>query len=198
MAVAIAVLVVLMLAALIGLTRLDLGDDASAGHKKRPAHLAPTSSSTRSTTTTTTPHAIEYRVQPGDTLTSIARRFGVSTGIIVLTNRLANPDRLTVGQTLTIPPVSPVRFVITPASVAPGETVRLVLTGATPSEKVTFRIDSPGGSFTGPAHQASDRGRVAATYTPAPDAPTGTYTVIARGDQGTTAQTSLIVHVPNG
>ena len=52
-----------------------------------------------------------YRVQPGDTLTGIARRFGVSLGELVRLNRLADPDFLSVGQILQVPGASdsPVR-----------------------------------------------------------------------------------------
>jgi murein DD-endopeptidase MepM/ murein hydrolase activator NlpD len=44
-----------------------------------------------------------YSVQAGDTLTSVAARFGVSVADIVSLNKLANPDRLTLGQSLAIP-----------------------------------------------------------------------------------------------
>jgi murein DD-endopeptidase MepM/ murein hydrolase activator NlpD len=47
-----------------------------------------------------------YRVRPGDTLTGIARRFGVSMMTIWWANDLASKDDLVVGQTLVIPPVS--------------------------------------------------------------------------------------------
>ena len=42
-------------------------------------------------------------VHPGDTLWSIARRYGVSVEVLTSTNRLANPDALQLGQRLTIP-----------------------------------------------------------------------------------------------
>ncbi len=44
-----------------------------------------------------------YIVQPGDTLFTIAQRFGVTVRDIVNANNLANPDRLAVGQELIIP-----------------------------------------------------------------------------------------------
>ncbi|RME81081.1 MAG: LysM peptidoglycan-binding domain-containing protein, partial [Caldilineae bacterium] len=44
-----------------------------------------------------------YVVKPGDTLTSIAARYGVTPQSIVEANKLENPNRLIVGQTLTIP-----------------------------------------------------------------------------------------------
>lgn len=47
--------------------------------------------------------ATVYTVQSGDTLGSIARRFGTTVQELVRTNNLANPDQLTVGQKLTVP-----------------------------------------------------------------------------------------------
>jgi hypothetical protein len=92
-----------------------------------------------------------------------------------------------------IPPAPPVQLVITPLKTRAGESVELKLTGAKPSETVTFEITSPSGTFTGSPHAASADGTVMTTYTPALDDPEGTYTVIARGEQGTTAQASLQV-----
>lgn len=42
-------------------------------------------------------------VQPGDTVYSIGRQYGVSPDAIIAANNLANPNRLDVGQTLVIP-----------------------------------------------------------------------------------------------
>lgn len=47
-----------------------------------------------------------YRVKAGDTLTGIARRFGVSMMTVWWANDLKSKDDLHVGQTLTIPPMS--------------------------------------------------------------------------------------------
>lgn len=44
-----------------------------------------------------------YRVQPGDTLSAIARRFNVTTALLAQINGIANPSRIFVGQVLTIP-----------------------------------------------------------------------------------------------
>lgn len=50
---------------------------------------------------------ITYIVQPGDTLTSIAQRFGSSVTAIVRRNRITNPNFIQVGQTLIIPVFAP-------------------------------------------------------------------------------------------
>jgi spore germination protein len=44
-------------------------------------------------------------VKPGDNVWAISRRYGVSNQVIVEGNRLTNPDRLVVGQTLVIPSI---------------------------------------------------------------------------------------------
>jgi len=44
-----------------------------------------------------------YVVQPGDTLTAIARRFGVGLQTLAQANGITNPDRVFAGQVLVIP-----------------------------------------------------------------------------------------------
>lgn len=46
-----------------------------------------------------------YTVQPGDTLSSIARTFGVTVDAIVQANNISNPNFIASGQVLTIPGV---------------------------------------------------------------------------------------------
>ncbi|HET9614922.1 MAG TPA: M23 family metallopeptidase [Candidatus Limnocylindrales bacterium] len=48
----------------------------------------------------------EYRVKPGDTLTGVASRFGVTMMTVWWANHLTSKDALHVGQILVIPPVS--------------------------------------------------------------------------------------------
>jgi murein DD-endopeptidase MepM/ murein hydrolase activator NlpD len=48
-----------------------------------------------------------YIVQSGDMLSAIAERYSVSVEAIVQANKIPNPDALEVGQTLTIPVVTP-------------------------------------------------------------------------------------------
>jgi len=53
-------------------------------------------------TTTTVP--TEYIVQKGDSLTSIAKQFGVTVAQLVAANNIQNADHIEEGQRLTIPP----------------------------------------------------------------------------------------------
>ncbi len=45
---------------------------------------------------------LPYRVQPGDSLNVIAKKFNVTTEQLVQWNNIKNPDMLTVGQQLKI------------------------------------------------------------------------------------------------
>jgi LysM repeat protein len=183
------------LRALVGLTAaiacaaLPAGCSTSAS---RSAGHVGTTASTTTTTTTTTP-LITYQVKRGDRLATIANRFRVSIAAIVFVNHVADPNRLTEGQVLLIPPTPPLMLVVTPSEGQPGRAFQLNLTGANPSELITFEIDSPTGKYTGRAHLASADGVVTATYQTSLVDPIGTYKVIANGHQGTTAQASFRV-----
>lgn len=67
-------------------------------------NVPPTAGSTSGDTTVT--GGTTYTVQSGDTLFRIAQRFGVTVEAIVRANNLSNPDSLSVGQQLVIPPAS--------------------------------------------------------------------------------------------
>ena len=62
--------------------------------RSRPAYVKPRPQTSETTV---------YRVQPGDTLTSIARDFGVSPEAIMGVNRLDDPHYLRVGKRIQIP-----------------------------------------------------------------------------------------------
>ncbi len=53
---------------------------------------------------------VEYTVQAGDSIGLIASNFGVSVNTIIWANNLKNPNSLTLGQTLKIPPVTGVIY----------------------------------------------------------------------------------------
>ncbi|MDQ1457698.1 MAG: LysM domain [Actinomycetota bacterium] len=164
---------------------------SSTRHGAAPGSTAvPTTASTSATvlTTTTTTPPITYRVKRGDTLTTIAHHFHVAISAIVSANHVANPDRLTEGQTLRIPPARPLKLVATPSQGHAGQAFQLMLTGAVPSETIKFEIDSAASKYTGGPHTASADGAVTATYQTALGARTGIYTVTATGNLGSTAQ----------
>ena len=58
-------------------------------------------------TPTPEPPTFSYVVQPGDTLASLSRRFGVGLAALIELNELSDPDNLSVGQELRIPGVAP-------------------------------------------------------------------------------------------
>lgn len=162
-------------------------------------HASSTTTTTRAvprTTTSTTIPVVKYTVKQGDTLTAIAAHFGVPSSSIAAASHLANPDQLTLGQVLVIPPKPPVALVVTPAEGAPGTGFALKLTGAASSENVTFEVDSPTGKFTGSPHQPGTDGAVTATYQSSPTDPPGVRHVIAHGDQGTTATAQFTLSNP--
>lgn len=52
---------------------------------------------------------IDYTVQPGDTLSLIAQRFGVPVDLLAQANEITNPNLIQVGQVLTIPGAEQIR-----------------------------------------------------------------------------------------
>lgn len=151
--------------------------------RAKPAGTKPTA--TTVAPTTAAPASTPYAVKRGDTLTSIARFFGMSTQTLVAANQLGNQDRLTEGQVLQIPPAPPAGVKVSPPDGISGNTFTFTVTGAKVGEKVTFQIMRPGGKvFNGSPHTASNDGVVTVTYVSSGDDP-GTYAVMATGDRGT-------------
>jgi LysM repeat protein len=70
---------------------------------------------------------VTYVVQRGDTLATIAQKFGVSINDLIKANNITNPDTILVGQTLTIPTAEAVASTPAPAArtytVQPGDTL---------------------------------------------------------------------------
>jgi LysM repeat protein len=166
----------------------------STGNSARRAGTSTSTVATTSTTakpTTTTNPVITYQVKRGDSLTAIAARFRVAVSAIVTRNHITNPDSVAMGRVLVIPPAPPLSLQVTPTRGQNGQTFHLELRGAVPSETIHFEIDSPAGPFKGGPHVVTAAGTVSATYQPAEGDPPGTYTVVATGDKGTTAQASF-------
>ncbi len=89
-------------AELMRLNSITNPDRISVGQKLTvPAAGASTSGST--TTTTDASGARTYVIQSGDTLLSVARRFGVTLKDLQAANNITNPDRIYPGQVIKIP-----------------------------------------------------------------------------------------------
>lgn len=108
--------------------RAELGDETPAAYMNRddlppmerpdlasrggPRPVEPSPQPTPQPTPTTRREVVTYQVVEGDTVSSLAQRFGVSAQTIVKANDLQDPERLSVGQALVILPISGVRHVV--------------------------------------------------------------------------------------
>lgn len=63
-----------------------------------------TTTSVAATTTTALTAVREYTVQPGESLFAIAERFDLSAPALVELNKIKNPDRVSAGTVLKLPP----------------------------------------------------------------------------------------------
>lgn len=77
----------------------ELADRLSAELDK----LMKQAASARTTAAAPSGRGIEHTVQPGETLYIIAKAYGVSSKTIIDLNKIADPNRLSVGQKLFIP-----------------------------------------------------------------------------------------------
>ncbi len=187
------VAVALLVAVMVGATvTLVLVIRTNAGGTKRATTRATATTSTTllppSTTPTTAPPA-SYEVRDGESLSGIARRFGVSVTRLAALNAITDPNRITPHQILRIPRI---RLTVDPVTVTAGRSVAIRLTGAGPGEMITFTVNT----HTGAPHTASTEGTVDATYRTATTDPLGPYTVTAAGGQGTHAQATFTVVAP--
>ena len=93
----------------------DDGQSATPIASAAPATAAPTAGSTSAPTArptarptaspapTPTPRPRTYKVQPGDTLSAIAARFGTTVKELAALNGITNPSLIRVGQVLKLP-----------------------------------------------------------------------------------------------
>ncbi len=186
-------LLVAFIVATVGVFVLSQREDGTSGVHSGSAASSKRSSTSAPTTTTTTRPPIDYTVKAGDTLTALAKYFGVSKTAILDANEIPDPDRLVPGQVFQIPSPTPVGLVIRPAKARTGGTVEIRLTGAQPDELVTFLIVSPVGMFAGPPHTPDTHGSITTTYRLGIADPPGDYAVAARGDQVTQADATFRV-----
>ena len=97
-----------------------------------PTPVAPTRTPIPTPTYAPTPgQTIIYVVRTGDTLYSIARRFGVSVQLLAQVNGIANPRYIRVGQRLIIPRDGTTVPTPTPVPSGPNPTVYIVKRGDT-------------------------------------------------------------------
>jgi len=139
---------------------------------------------------------IVFRVQRGDTLTVIARRFRVGVAAIVARNHLASADRVAVGETLLIPRAAALALAVDPPLGALGQAFRITLRGAIPSETITFHLAFVWGTYDGAPHVVPADGVVSATYQTAVGDHPGVYSVTAVGSLGTRARAYFGVDPP--
>jgi LysM repeat protein len=76
---------------------------AASSPTQAPATPSPTPASADPAPTPAPPATTSYTVQPGDYLSAIARRFGVTTAALTAANNISNPSLIYVGQVLIIP-----------------------------------------------------------------------------------------------
>ena len=120
---------------------------------------APVSTPTPSNATppvATTSDTQRHTVRSGDTLSSIASTYRVSTASIQRSNTLVNPDRLKIGQVITIPSGTPQAQPAVSTTATPA-------TNTTPTYPTTPLTNTPSPALNpkispGPAPQANPRG----------------------------------------
>ena len=79
---------------------------------------------------------VRYVVQPGDTLSAIARRFGTTVEAIASTNTLTDPDEIVVGRVLFIPTAGPA------PSPTPATTAQVIRRGDASRRVVALSFDA--------------------------------------------------------
>lgn len=115
------------------------GESVHAGQPQGPPH--PTPQPTQPSPTPTPPRIITYTVRTGDSLWSIAARFGLDVDTLRWSNEdlVRNPDLLSVGQELTILPVKGAYH-----TVQAGETVEAIALayGVTPTAITDYPLNN--------------------------------------------------------
>ena len=88
---------------------INLPDTTAAGATVVPSTATPTPTITPTLTPTATPTAtpVTYQILPGDTLETIAQRYGTTVDLLAQQNSIANPHQIDVGQILVIPTAVP-------------------------------------------------------------------------------------------
>jgi LysM repeat protein len=111
-----------------------------------------------------------YTIQNGDTLTSIAKRFGVGMDVIATANHVANVHRIRAGDTLTIPSTVATTTAVTKAAaqaVTPPVAPRPASKGkeaANADLRAIKAAASPGGALPPELRSRSDRVRLQGAF----------------------------------
>ncbi|MFZ4718794.1 MAG: LysM peptidoglycan-binding domain-containing protein [Ilumatobacteraceae bacterium] len=95
------------------------GDDSSTSDTL-PSMITTTTTTTIPATTTTAVSL--YTVKPGDSLSEIAKQFGVDQAALMMVNGISDPDHIEAGSVLTIPPPTTVAATDPATSTAPSTT----------------------------------------------------------------------------
>lgn len=112
---------------------------------------------------------------------------GIVVGAMVLTGCSSGSKAPPATTTTTTPPPTtpPPMLIVSPPTAPVGTVINMQVTGATPSESITFTITSPTGkTFAGSPHVVDATGSTGATYNSTGDE-IGGHTVQAVGTGGT-------------
>jgi len=121
----------------------------------------------------------------------------VGLGLLVLAAACGGGSKSKADTTTTVrstsTTVAPLSVTVTPTSGGVGTVFTFKLQGFESGEHVHFEVVFPNNSrtFVGQSHPVNADGTYAAPYTASKGNPTGTYTVKAIGDQGSTAEGSF-------
>jgi LysM repeat protein len=112
-ALVIAAIVLFMLPALLG-----IGGGGSSSPAPSGSGAAPTASASPTVAPAPTPQA--YVIKEGDTLSKVAKKFGVTLDALLAANKdtIKNPDKIAVGDTIIIP-IPPQEEFTNPSAPAP-------------------------------------------------------------------------------
>jgi murein DD-endopeptidase MepM/ murein hydrolase activator NlpD len=91
---------------------LAFNDDGDAVFKPTITETSETTKGSSTAQTQQRKKVIDYIVQNGDTISSIARRFGLTINTIVWANNLSNSERIRPGDTLSILPYSGILYTV--------------------------------------------------------------------------------------
>ena len=100
-----------------------LGDFKEVAILKMTPAPETTDTPTSTPTVTPTPIFVFHPVRSGETLISIASKYGITTEALLAANNIRDPSHLEVGQDLLIPPKDGLRIPVVPHTVAAGDTL---------------------------------------------------------------------------